>query len=111
MKNNPPTAIEEFTESADAASDDRSAPPPLRESAQKAIDYFLEQLDGQPCSELHDMVMAQVEEPLLRAVMAFTSGNQSKAAEMLGLNRGTLRTKLRRYGLMNPPSPRSLHRN
>ena len=46
------------------------------------------------------MVMAQVEEPLLRAVMKATCGNQSKAAAMLGLNRGTLRTKLRHYKLL-----------
>ena len=78
----------------------RKVPKPLRESAEKSISFFLEQLDGADCSDLHSMVMAQVEEPLLRAVMKATCGNQSKAAAMLGLNRGTLRTKLRRYKLL-----------
>jgi Fis family transcriptional regulator len=44
--------------------------------------------------------MSQVEEPLLRAVLEATGGNQSRAAAMLGLNRGTLRTKLKHYKLI-----------
>ncbi len=77
--------------------------PLLRESAAAAIAHFLDSLDGETCIDLHDMVMSQVEEPLLRAVLAHTQGNQSKAAAMLGLNRGTLRTKLRRHGLLATP--------
>ena len=45
------------------------------------------------------MVVAEVELPLLRAVMSYTRGNQSKAAEVLGINRSTLRKKLEKYGL------------
>lgn len=78
-----------------------SPPPPLRDSAEKAIGYFLSQLDGSGCTELYDMVLAQVEEPLLNAVMTHTNGNQSKASAMLGLNRGTLRKKLRQYNLLD----------
>lgn len=77
-------------------------PPPLRESAQAAIRHFLEQLEGHPATGLFDVVVAQVEEPLLREIMAFTQNNQSKAATMLGLNRGTLRKKLRQYSLLDP---------
>ncbi len=77
-----------------------NVPRPLRESARESITYFLEQLDGADCTDLHRMVLAQVEEPLLRAVMKEACGNQSKAATMLGLNRGTLRTKLRQYDLL-----------
>lgn len=76
-------------------------PPPLRESAQTAIRHFLSQLDGHTTG-LFDVVVAQVEEPLLREIMAFTQNNQSKAAAMLGLNRGTLRKKLRQYSLLDP---------
>lgn len=86
---------------------DHSPPRPLRESAERSIQHFLTQLDGQPAADLYDMVMAQVEEPLLAAVMAFTHGNQSKASEMLGLNRGTLRKKLRQYGLLETTNTRS----
>ena len=77
-----------------------SGPPPLRDSASEAIGHFLETLDGEPCSELYDMVLHQVEEPLFKAVLDYTQHNQSHAAAMLGLNRGTLRKKLRQHGLL-----------
>ena len=86
-----------------------SGPPPLRDSASEAISHFLETLDGEPCSELYDMVLHQVEEPLVKAVLDSTQHNQSHAAAMLGLNRGTLRTKLRQHGLLaesEPPNPK-----
>ena len=78
-------------------------PPPLKESAAEAIAHFLSTLDGEGCSELYDMVLHQVEEPLLRAVMEYTQQNQSSADTMLGLNRGTLRKKLRQHGLLSEP--------
>ena len=83
---------------------DTSTPPqPLRESAHHSISYYLAELDGESCSELYDMVISQVEQPLLAAIMNYTQGNQSKASAMLGLNRGTLRKKLRQYGLLDLP--------
>ena len=75
-------------------------PKPLKESANDSIQNFLDTLDGEPCRDLYAMVIAQVEEPLLTAVMSYTRGNQSKASEMLGLNRGTLRKKLKTYSLI-----------
>lgn len=57
-------------------------------------------MSGQPVRNLHELVIKEVEEPLLTAVMAHTCNNQSKASIMLGLNRGTLRTKLKQYGLL-----------
>ena len=86
-----------------------SGPPPLRDSASEAIGHFLQTLDGEPCSELYDMVLLQVEEPLFKAVLDYTQHNQSHAAAMLGLNRGTLRKKLRQHGLLaesEPPKPK-----
>ena len=47
----------------------------------------------------NDLVVHEIEEPLLRAVLEFTRGNQSRAAEVLGINRSTLRKKLRFHGL------------
>ena len=82
-----------------------SGPPPLRDSASEAIGHFLETLDGEPCSDLYDMVLHQVEEPLFRAVLGYTQYNQSHAAAMLGLNRGTLRKKLRQHGLLGESEP------
>ena len=92
-----------------------SGPPPLRDSASEAIGHFLQTLDGEPCSELYNMVLHQVEEPLFKAVLEYTQHNQSHAAAMLGLNRGTLRKKLRQHGLLAESEPvkpkRSAHRS
>ena len=79
--------------------------PPLRDSASEAIRHFLETLDGEACSELYDMVLHQVEEPLFKAVLDYTQHNQSHAAALLGLNRGTLRKKLRQHGLLAESEP------
>jgi Fis family transcriptional regulator len=67
---------------------------------EKALDRYFEQIGDESVSDLHQLVMAEVEEPLLQAVMRFTGNNQSKASIMLGLNRGTLRTKLKHYGML-----------
>ena len=80
-------------------------PPPLKDSAGEAIEHFLKTLDGETCSDLYDMVLQQVEAPLFKAVLEYTQHNQSHAATMLGLNRGTLRKKLRQHGLVNEPEP------
>jgi Fis family transcriptional regulator len=90
--------------SAKKARSQSSGPPPLRDSAAEAIAHFLSTLDGEVCSDLYDMVLHQVEEPLLRAVLDYTQQNQSHASAMLGLNRGTLRTKLRQHGLLEEPA-------
>lgn len=79
----------------------QSGPPPLKNSAAEAIAHFLATLDGESCIDLYDMVLRQIEEPLLREVLNYTQHNQSHAATMLGLNRGTLRKKLRQYGLLS----------
>ena len=73
---------------------------PLRDCVREAIEEFFQHLDGHPCRGLYDLVMAEVEAPLLEAVMRHTGGNQSSAAEILGINRGTLRKKLRAYKLL-----------
>jgi Fis family transcriptional regulator len=72
---------------------------PLREHAESALHAYFEKLNGHRPARLYDLVLREVEEPLFRAVMAYTDGNQSRAAEVLGINRGTLRKKLKEYGL------------
>ena len=72
----------------------------LKENVEIAMSHYFSELDGQPATDLYQLVLEQVESPLLEAVMAYTSGNQSRAAEMLGLNRGTLRKKLKQYNLL-----------
>lgn len=73
----------------------------LKNEVEKAMQRYFNQVEDEPVTNLYEMVMSQVEEPVLQAVMNFTGNNQSKAAIMLGLNRGTLRTKLKQYGLLD----------
>lgn len=72
---------------------------PLRESAEIALRRYFSDLDGTPPTDLYAMVINEVEKPLLRAVLEYTRGNQSRASEILGINRSTLRKKLRAHGL------------
>ena len=73
---------------------------PLRECVKEAVEGYLRRLDGHEVSDLFNLVMAEVEVPLLEAVLAHTNGNQSRAAAMLGINRATLRKKIERHGLV-----------
>jgi Fis family transcriptional regulator len=72
---------------------------PLNQCVAEAMTEYFHHLDGHPSGELYKLVLAEVEEPLFRAVLSYTGGNQSKASELLGINRGTLRKKLKQYGL------------
>jgi two-component system nitrogen regulation response regulator GlnG len=78
--------------------------PRASETLEQAVERHLKMLvaahkDGVPVRDLHDRVMAEVERPLLRLALSATRGNQIKAAAMLGLNRNTLRKKLRELEL------------
>ena len=66
---------------------------------QNLVLYF-RTFDGQPAANVYGMVLRQVEKPMLEVVMAQCGGNQSKAADMLGINRNTLRKKLTEHGLL-----------
>jgi len=70
---------------------------PLRECVRDALERYLSQLDGHAPAGLFDLVMSEVEAPMLETVLRHTRGNQSKAAVVLGVNRGTLRKKLKHY--------------
>ncbi|NNC23905.1 DNA-binding transcriptional regulator Fis [Salinisphaera sp. USBA-960] len=73
---------------------------PLRHYVGASLDQYFESLNGcEPPDNLYEMVLAEVEKPLLERVLDQTGGNQSRAAEMLGINRATLRKKLRRHAL------------
>jgi len=73
----------------------------LRDRVEKALKNYLSELDGQPVTDIYEMLLSEVEAPLLETVMIYTRGNQSEASIMLGLNRGTLRKKLKKYGLLS----------
>lgn len=72
----------------------------LRENVEVAMANYFKHLDGQPVSDVYQMVLSEVEAPMLEQVMKYVRNNQTKAAHLLGLNRGTLRKKLKQYGLL-----------
>jgi Fis family transcriptional regulator len=72
---------------------------PLKDCVFSAMKNYYTNVVGSEPSEVYDMLLSQIEPPLLETTMEFTRGNQSKAAILLGLSRGTLRKKLKRYGL------------
>lgn len=72
----------------------------LGQAVESAVREFMETLDGEGTTNFYDLVLTEVEEPLLRVVLEYCGGNQSRAAELLGLNRGTLRKKLRQHNLL-----------
>ncbi|HSH69983.1 MAG TPA: helix-turn-helix domain-containing protein [Deferrisomatales bacterium] len=71
----------------------------LEELLQGRFRHFLQNLGDQPMDSLHDLVWERVERPLINAVLERTGGNQSRAAEILGIHRNTLRAKIRSLGI------------
>ena len=74
---------------------------PLSDQVKKAMKKYFRALGDVEPANVYGMVMAEVEPELLIAVMRFTNNNQSKAAAVLGLNRATLRKKLRHYNIID----------
>ena len=72
----------------------------INKSVQEGVEEYLQMMGDERVSGLYEMVLAEVEASLLRSVLVFTNHNQSQSAEILGLNRGTLRKKLRKYHLL-----------
>ena len=69
----------------------------LKNSVKQSLEHYFNQLDGMPPNDFYNLLMTQVEPPLLEVVMKHTNNNQSKAAKLLGMSRGTLRKKLKHY--------------
>src|SRR5258708_21522257 len=72
---------------------------PLRSQEEEALQCYFETLNGHKPAHLYDLVMREVEEPLFKVVMGHVQGNQSRAGTILGINRGTLRKKLKEFGI------------
>ncbi|MFT5691148.1 MAG: Fis family transcriptional regulator [Oceanicoccus sp.] len=72
----------------------------LRDSVSIALKNYFAHLEGQAVTDVYEMVLSEVEAPLLEEVMKYTRNNQTKASTLLGLNRGTLRKKLKLYDLL-----------
>jgi len=70
---------------------------PLSSLTDECLNSYFASLNGHKPGDLYELVIGEVEKPLFRAVLTYTHGNQSEAAEILGINRGTLRKKLKAY--------------
>ena len=82
------------------ALNDNTQTQSLRDCVTTTMENYFRHLDGQVVNDVYDMVLQEIEAPLLEVVMKNTRQNQTKASELLGLNRGTLRKKLKRYSLL-----------
>jgi Fis family transcriptional regulator len=71
----------------------------LSDNVRDAMEQYFQDLEGHEPSDLYDLFLTQVEKPLFEKVMDHTGGNVSRAAQVLGLNRGTLRKRLKKYDI------------
>lgn len=72
----------------------------IEDVVRKSLDKYFKDLGEQLPTNVYDMVVLTVEKPIFEAVMVRADGNQSQAAEILGINRNTLRKKLQQHGLL-----------
>lgn len=84
----------------DSPTGNTASQPTIRDCVERAMQNYFSHLDGQDVTDIYQMVLAEVEMPLLEVVLEYTRNNQSRAAEILGLNRGTLRKKLKQYDML-----------
>jgi Fis family transcriptional regulator len=79
-----------------------SKPAALRDSVRESLRQYFIRLEGQQPANLYELVLAEIESPLLEMVLQYTGQNQSTAARLLDISRGTLRKKMQLYGYLNP---------
>ncbi|QCI16259.1 DNA-binding transcriptional regulator Fis [Buchnera aphidicola] len=89
----------EFLVACTIDSQDKIIKTPLRQLIKKSLKNYLLHLDDKRVNNLYELVLSELEQPLLDMVMQHTRGNQTRAALMMGINRSTLRKKLKKYGM------------
>jgi Fis family transcriptional regulator len=72
----------------------------IEECVRKSLEKYFRDLEGESAHNVYEMVMLTVERPVLEVAMEQAAGNQSVAADILGINRNTLRKKLQQHGLL-----------
>ena len=72
---------------------------PLSDTVKTALQLYFTNLGGHNAGSIYQMVIAEVERPMFETVMDYVEGNQSRAAQVLGISRSTLRKKLKQYDL------------
>jgi Fis family transcriptional regulator, factor for inversion stimulation protein len=78
--------------------------PPIDEAVKASLDKYFHSLEGAQAAEVYDMVIKAVERPMLQVIMQRADGNQLRASEILGINRNTLRKKLKAHGMIQKNS-------
>ena len=78
----------------------KPTPPTLSQAVEQSLQHYFDHLNGEMPTSLHQMVIYEVEKTLFESVMKLTGGNQSRAAEILGNNRNTLRSRLAKFELL-----------
>ncbi|WMY97105.1 MAG: DNA-binding transcriptional regulator Fis [Arsenophonus sp.] len=73
---------------------------PLSDLVKQALKNYFSQINNENINNLYQLVLYEVEKPLLEIVMEYAKGNQTKAALILSINRGTLRKKLKKYRII-----------
>ncbi len=71
----------------------------LREFVSQAMRDYFEKIDGYPIDKVYNLVIGEVEKPLIEETIIYCNGNQTKASELLGISRGTLRKKMKQYNI------------
>jgi len=87
----PMSSVSQFNEKTEKAV--------LRDCVRDVLARYFSDLEGHNVDNLYQLVMTEVEVPLLETVLGHTNGNQSMAAKLLGINRGTLRKKIKQYNI------------
>ena len=72
----------------------------ISKAVRRAVEAYIADMEDQEITDLYELVLKEVEAPMLNSVLRHTGNNQSKTAAMVGLSRGTLRKKLRKYRLL-----------
>ena len=72
----------------------------LAETVKRTLQDYLDTLGDHEATNIYRLIMDEVERPLLEVMLNYTHGNQCKAAQCMGINRATLRTKLKRFNLI-----------
>tara|TARA_Y100000768_G_scaffold331836_1_gene271194 strand:- start:2813 stop:3082 length:270 start_codon:yes stop_codon:yes gene_type:complete len=71
----------------------------LKEFVSQIMKDYFEKLDGHPVDKVYNLVIGEVEKPLIEETIKYCNGNQSKSAALLGISRGTLRKKIKQYDI------------
>jgi len=79
---------------------DNQAVTNLAVAVEQSVDQYLQILDNPKTANVYGLVLEQIEEPLLKRVLKYVRNNQVRAAKLLGISRGTLRKKMKKYGLL-----------